>query len=338
MAKDNGTWRVLIADDEFTATAATLGERFEQIELLCPAEGQELRALVDGKVDVLISQFIPVDADLLDDLSGLQAVIKLGTNYKNVDAGAVRERKLTFASVPRKGPNCVAELAMTLMLALSKDLLISHTAVADGAYRLRGLRPIKTEQWKMAFHWMRHTTVHEVRGKTLGIVGMGEIGAELALRARVMGMKNLYFTRTPLNPELEKRFGAEYRSLEDLLKESDYVTLAVPHTPDTEKMIGAEQLAMMKPDAFLVNICRGGVVDEDALIDALMHDRLAGAGLDVFEYEPLPADSPLCDLDNVILTPHIGGGSGTNREIELTAALEETQAILSGARPTVDLG
>jgi phosphoglycerate dehydrogenase-like enzyme len=200
------------------------------------------------------------------------------------------------------------------------------------------LRPIKTEQWKMAFHWMRHTMVHEVRGKTLGIVGMGEIGAELALRARVMGMKNLYFTRTPLNSELEQRFGAEYRSLEDLLKESDYAALAVPHTPDTDKMIGAEQLAMMKPDAFLINICRGGVVDEDALIDALVHGRLAGAGLDVFEYEPLPADSPLCDLDNVILTPHIGGGSGTNREIELAAVLEETQAFLAGKPPTIDLG
>jgi phosphoglycerate dehydrogenase-like enzyme len=335
---DNGTLRVMIADDEYAATAATLGDRFEQLELLCPAEGQELPVVADGKADVLITQFVPVDGALLDDLSGLRAVIKMGSNYKNIDANAVRERNLIFASVPRKGPNCVAELAMTLILALSKDLLISHAAVADGAYRLRGLRPIKTEQWKMAFHWMRHTMVHEVRGKTLGIVGMGEIGAELALRARVMGMKNLYFTRTQLYPELEQRFGAEYRSLEDLLKESDYLTLAVPHTSDTEKMIGAEQLAMMKSDAFLVNICRGGVVDEEALIDALMHDRLAGAGLDVFEYEPLPADSLLCDLDNVILTPHIGGGSGTNREIELTAVLEETQAILSGKQPTVDLG
>ena len=333
-----GTWRVLITDEEYAATTATLGDRFEQLELLCPEEGQALDALVDDRIDALISQFVPVKADLLDELSGLKAVIKLGSNYKNIDAEAVRSRNLTFASVPRKGPNCVAELAMTLILALSKDLLISHTAVAEGAYRLRGLRPIRTEQWKMAFHWMRHTMVHEVRGKTLGIVGMGEIGAELALRARVMGMKNLYFTRTRLNPELEQRFGAEYRSLEALLQESDYVTLAVPHTADTERMIGAEQLAMMKRDAFLVNICRGGVVDEEALIDALTEGQIAGAGLDVFEYEPLPWDSPLCYLDNVILTPHIGGGSGTNREIELTAALQETQAILSGEGPTVDLG
>ena len=122
-----------------------------------------------------------------------------------------------------------------------------------------------------------------------------------------------------------------------LLSESDYVVLAVPHTPETEKMIGAEQLALMKPTAYLVNICRGGVVDEDALIETLEQRKIAGAGLDVFVLEPLQEDSPLCDLDNVILTPHIGGGTGTTRQNELTDGLDELTRIFSGQPPRVSL-
>jgi phosphoglycerate dehydrogenase-like enzyme len=226
---------------------------------------------------------------------------------------------------------------MTLILALSKDMIISHASVVEGAYRLRGLKPERTAQRKIAFHWMHNTRVHEVRGKTVGIIGMGEIGCELARRAHVMGMRTLYYKRSPLSEELEQRFHAEYRDLEDLLRESDYVCLAVPHTPETEHMIGADELALMREDAYLVNVCRGGVVDEDALIEALANHQIAGAGLDVFTYEPLPMDSPLCLMNNVIMVPHIGGGTGTTRLLELSAALEEMERVLSGEAPHNDL-
>jgi phosphoglycerate dehydrogenase-like enzyme len=223
-------------------------------------------------------------------------------------------------------------------LALSKDLLISHESVVTGAYRLRGLEPAPSSQTKIAFHWMHNTRVHEVQGKTLGLVGMGEISAELARRTNVMGMRNLYYKRKPMSAELEGIFAAEYRDLPALLSESDYVLLAVPHTAETEKMIGAAELAMMKPTSYLVNICRGGVVDENALIETLQTRKIAGAGLDVFNLEPLEADSPLCDLDNVILTPHIGGGTGTTRQNELTEGLDELTRILSGQAPRINLG
>jgi len=330
-------WRILITDDEYASSIPEVAARFENLELICADETHDARTLASGEFDGLVTQFVPVDRPLLEAMSGLHVVLKMGRNYYNVDVDAVRERGLIFASAPRKGPNCVAELAMTLILALSKDLLISHRSVAEGAYRLRGLRPERTAQWKMAFHWMRHTRVHEVHGKTLGIVGMGEIGCELALRASVIGMQNIYYKRNRLSPELEQRFQAKYRDLKTLLRESDYVCLAVPHTPETDKMIGREELALMKEDAYLVNICRGGVVDEEALIDALANNRIAGAGLDVFTFEPLPADSLLCKLDNVILTPHIGGGTGTNRVLELSEALEKMVRILSGQRPRIDL-
>ena len=338
MAAQNETWRVLVADAEFAEAAAQLSTKHDRLQIVCPDEGQSVPDVADGSFEALVVQSAAVDEALLAKLdSSLQAVLKVGRNYENVDVEAVRRRGLTFACAPRKGPNCVAELALTLTLALSKDLLISHDSVAVGAYRLRGLKPQKSAQWKMAFHWMHNTRVHEVRGKTLGIVGMGEIGCELARRATVMNMHNLYYKRNPLSAELEDLFAAEYRDLPALLSESDYICLAVPHTAETEGMIGREELAQMKETAFLVNICRGGVVDEAALVEALQEGHIAGAGLDVFTYEPLQADSPLCDLHNVILTPHIGGGTGSNRSLELGEALDEVEHILSGGAPHVNL-
>lgn len=200
---------------------------------------------------------------------------------------------------------------------------MSHQSVASGAYRFRGLRPEASSQNKMAFHWMKHASLHEVRGKTLGIIGMGEIGCEVAFRAKALGVNILYYKRSPLPPDLEAQFDARYCSLDDLISQSDYVLLAVPHTPDTERMFDASKFALMKPSSYLINICRGGVVDEGAMINALQTQQIAGAGLDVFTYEPLAFDSPLCQLHNVILTPHVGGGSGTNRTLELGEALDE---------------
>ncbi len=279
-----------------------------------------------GEVDtdwpeVLVSDGVVVDGGTLERFKNVEHVVKMGRNSANIDEDALVEHSVNFTAVPRKGPNCVAELAITLVLALSKDLLVSHRSVAKGAYRSRGLRPERSTQWKMAFHWMKHARLHEVRQKTLGVVGMGEIGCETAVRARALGMNVIYTKRSRLPERLERRFEASYLDLDTLLTESDYVVLAVPHTSETERMIGAEQLARMKPDAYLVNVCRGGVVDEAALVEALRSQRLAGAGLDVFEFEPLPADSPLCHLDNVILTPHVGGGTGSNRALELRETL-----------------
>ncbi len=321
------TKTILLADAGYDAAAAELAGDFPDLQVLCAAD--DPMALASADVIGLIAGSATVDAALLDAMPGLQVALKLGRSYTNFDVDAVRRRGLTFACVPRKGPNCVAELAMTLILALSKDLVNSDEAVSLGAYRYRGLKPEVTAERKIAFHWMHNTRVHEVVGKTLGIIGMGEIGCELARRASVMGMRNIYYKRSPLSAELEGVFDARYADLDDLLRESDYVCVATPHTAETERMIGAEQIALMKESAYIVNIARGGIIDEDAMIDALREGRIAGAGLDVFVYEPLPADSPLCGLDNVILCPHIGGGTGTNRNIELGAALTEMSRLLA---------
>ena len=330
MSNANSTQsKILIADSGYDAAIADLSSEFPGLDLLGAGDETDAAALASDEIVGVIAGTAAVDDALLAKMGNLRAVLKLGRSYFNIDVDAVRQRGLTFACVPRKGPNCVAELAMTLIMALSKDLIVGHEAVTLGAYRYRGIKPELTSQRKIAFHWMHNTRVHEVTGMTLGIIGMGEIGCELARRASVMGMRNLYYKRTPLSAELEGIFDASYRDLDDLLRESDYVCVATPHTPETDGMIGAEQIRLMKESAYLVNIARGGIIDEDAMIVALQEERIAGAGLDVFTYEPLPAESPLCAMDNVIMCPHIGGGTGTNRNIELGAALREMSRILS---------
>ncbi len=330
-------FRVLVADAEYAPTLSDVAEKFSELDIVIADSSRDLMGIVGPGIQGIIAQETLIDNVLLEALPDLAVVMKLGRSFHNIDVAAVRKRQLVFASSPRKGPNCVAELAITLILSLSKDLLNSHRAVERGSFRLRGLRPQRTEQSKMAFHWMRNQMVHEVRGKRLGIVGMGEIGCELALRAHALGMEIVYYKRSSLSPELEKLFTAELRDLPTLLRESDFVVLAVPHTKDTSCMIGFEQLALMKPDAYLVNICRGGVVDENALVHALLEGRIAGAGLDVFTFEPLQFDSPLCGMHNVILTPHIGGGTGSNRVLELSESLAEMQSILLGGAPKVSV-
>ena len=322
------TQTILVADAGYEDAATALAAEYPDLNLVCVDESIDAQSLASADIAGLIAGTAIVDEALLNALPNLQVALKLGRSYFNIDVAALRARDLSFACVPRKGPNCVAELAMTLILALSKDLVISNESVSLGAYRYRGLKPEITAERKIAFHWMHNMRVHEVVGKTLGIIGMGEIGCELARRASVMGMRNLYYKRSPLSAELEAAFDATYADLDDLLAQSDYVCVATPQTPQTEGMIGAEQIAMMKESAYIVNIARGGIIDEDALIDALSENRIAGAGLDVFTYEPLPAESPLCALENVILCPHIGGGTGTNRNIELGAALAEMRRLL----------
>jgi phosphoglycerate dehydrogenase-like enzyme len=320
---------VLVADHEAADAAAAAARDFPDLEVRVPADGSALHSEI-AATDALVTQAVPIDATLLARAERLRLLVKLGRVFDHIDVEAVRSRGVAFGLVPRKGPNCVAEHALTLILALSKDLVLAHRAVAEGAYRWRGMRPVLTSQRVIAFRWTQPVRLHEVRGKTLGCVGYGEIGCELSLRARALGMRVLYTRRRPLPPELERHYDVAYRPMETLLEESDYVCVAVPHTDETHHLIGRSELRRIGPKGYLVNVARGGVVDETALIDALREGLIAGAGLDVFTYEPLPADSPLCTMDNVILSPHIGGGSGTTRELELREALAEVARVLDG--------
>ena len=293
---------------------------------------EELRALLAG-ADALLVQRRAIDATLLAAAPSLRLVQKYGRREDGLDLEAARRARVTVAVMPLRGCIAVAELAMTLILAFSKQLIQAHHDTTTGAYRQLGLTPTRTSQRQHAFQWMKLPHLMEIYGKTLGIIGYGEIGTEVSVRARAFGMQVLYTKHRPLPESIEARLGVSWADRETILREADVVLLSAPHTPETERMIDAAALALMKPSAYLVNIARGGLIDEDALRQALVSRQIAGAALDVFAEEPVPAENPLLQLDNVILTPHIGGGTGGARVNQMADVLENIVRAARGDVP-----
>jgi phosphoglycerate dehydrogenase-like enzyme len=289
---------------------------------------------LDGeRADALVTKSAPVDESVLAAAPGARFVQKYGGREDGIDLAAAGAAGVTVATMPLRGCIAVAELATTLILALSKQLIVAHAATAEGRYRELGLTPEPTSQRKFAFQWMKLPELLEVHGRTLGIVGYGEIGTEVSVRARALGMRVLYTKRERLPEAIERRLDVSYRPLDELLGESDFVLLSLPHSPESDRIIGARELALMRPEAYLVNIARGPLVDEPALVDALASGRLRGAGLDVFVEEPVPYDNPLLALDNVILTPHIGGGTGGARVNQMSDVLANVVRFARGDAP-----
>jgi phosphoglycerate dehydrogenase-like enzyme len=269
------------------------------------------------EADAILVQRSPVSAQLLDLAPAVRLVQLYGVRDEGIDRAAAQRRGVTVAVMPLRGCIAVAELAMTLVLALSKRLTWAHQVTAEGRYRGLGLEPRQTNQTTHAFQWMRLADVFEVSGTTLGIIGLGEIGTEVAKRARAFGMNVTYNKRSRLPLSSERELEVTWRDRDELLRSSDFVLLALPYADSVRHLIGRRELDLMKQSAFLINVARGPLVDETALVDALDRSVIAGAGLDVFTEEPLPFDSPLAASDRVILTPHIGGGSGGAREKQL---------------------
>jgi phosphoglycerate dehydrogenase-like enzyme len=278
---------------------------------------------------ILITKIRPVDEALLD-MAGkqLKLVAKLSHWPIDVDVHACEKRRIKVKMLRQLGCIAVAEHAMALMLACARKLIPGHSGVVDGSYRNLGLTPAITSERSFAFKWLP-VKVFEVYGNTLGIIGFGEIGKELAVRAVGFGMNVLYYDlRTSFSNEFEQMIGARRcDTLKELLELSDFISLHVPHTKETDKLLGKDEFRAMKPTAYVLNAARGGEIDEEALVWALKNREIAGAGLDVFVEEPVPYDHPLLKLDNVVFSPHIGGGAGTGRAVlakELNQLIRET--------------
>jgi phosphoglycerate dehydrogenase-like enzyme len=274
-----------------------------------------------------------LSGDAIRSAPGLRFIQKHGLNCKNIDVKAARERGIPIATLPLFRNVAVAEHAFALMIACAHKILVGHRAVESAVYRELGVTPIRTSQRGIRGNWAKIPGVIELMGASVGIIGLGDIGMEFARRCRAFGMDVYYYQRKPHPPDVETSYEATYLPLPELLKKVDYLTLILPHTPETERMIGTPELAMMKSSAALINVARGGIIDEPALVDALKRGVIAMAGLDVFYEEPLPATSALLDMPNVVLTPHLGGGSYQGREADYRAGLENIQRFFRGERP-----
>lgn len=290
----------------------------ERYALIYPKEGwlltrEEQMAAVPECSAIVATSGIKVDEEMLHRAKKLKIVTAYGAGYDNVDVEAARKLGIPVTNIPHTVTEATAELAMTLMLAVCRQVVLWDRLVRED----------------QETYWRRKdllgTTLY---GKQLGIVGMGRIGRALARRARAFGMAVVYHNRH----RLDREDGARYMELEELLRTSDVVSLNLPLTDDSRGLIGERAFHLMKSTAYLINVARGAVVDEEALIRALKAGRIAGAGLDVFVHEPgIPEE--LLGLDNVVLTGHIGSDTLDTRNTMAAECSFQILDALSGRMP-----
>lgn len=267
---------------------------------------------VAGRFDaIVVRSRTKVTADVVSRAERCRVIARVGVGLDNIDVGAAEARGIRVVNAAEAATTAVAELVLALMLSMARQVPRADAGMRGGDW-------LKSE--------IKGT---ELRGKYLGIVGLGNIGRRLGRLARALNMNIIGHDVVPIDAEFARDVGLMKADLDTLLRSSDYVSLHVPLLDSTRHMIGAEKLALMKPTARLINTSRGGIVDEDALYDALESGRLAGAALDVFESEPAAGHS-LSRLDNTVLTPHVGAMTAEAQALAANVAAEKIIQVLRG--------
>jgi len=258
---------------------------------------------------------------------------QFGRSYGNIDVATARKLKIPVANLARLSSQSSADHITALILALARNLFAAHRSVV--ARRDPAAPPaFATDPPRNKFNWAGIRNFKILSRSTIGFIGLGENSGFVAKRMRDMGMRVLYFKRTRLSPEEEENLGGVvYAPLDELLAQSDFVSLHVPYGKETEKYAGRDFFAKMKPGAYLINTARGGILDEAALYESLKSGHLGGAALDVYRYEPVPSDTPLLDLENVLWTPHISGGDPNFMIDEAEAVLTNISKVFHGKAP-----
>jgi D-3-phosphoglycerate dehydrogenase len=309
--------RILVNSSTFAESAlrrlAARGASFRYVPTTASV-AEMIEVLADGGADAIISRATPVTAAVMDAARSLKIVAKFGAGYDNVDLTAAAARGIVVSRAHGANARSVAELAFAMMLILSRRLLSLDHSVRAGRWERSG--PLGGE----------------ITGKTLGIVGCGAVGTQVAAVSRGFDMRLLVYDPYILDFALPPRAERVAR-LDDLLEQSDVVTLHCPLADETSGMIGAAELRRMKPTAFLINAARGPVVDEAALVRALDEHRIAGAGLDTFATEPPDPSSALWAMPNVVFSPHIGASTAEASERVAILAVENILAVLGGRLP-----
>jgi lactate dehydrogenase-like 2-hydroxyacid dehydrogenase len=288
-----------------------------------PLTRQELLKAVAGADALVTLLHDRIDGEVLDAAGPqLRVVGNMAVGYDNVDVAAATERGVVVTNTPGVLTDATADLAVALMLAVTRRLGEAERLVRSG------------HRWSWDMFFMLGSGLS---GKTLGVVGLGGIGRAVAERALAFGLQIVYAGPRRAPAEVESALGGARRlPLEDLLRDSDLVTLHCPLTPETRHLIDADALALMRPSAYLVNTARGPVVDESALVEALRSGALAGAGLDVYEDEP-EVHPGLLELENVVLLPHLGSATVETRSAMAKLAAENAIAVLDGRAPTTPI-
>ncbi len=278
---------------------------------------EDLITQAQGKAGVVCQLTDKFSADVFDRLPDLKVLSNVAVGYDNIDAAAATERGVLVTNTPGVLTETTADLAFTLMMAAARRLTEAERFLRDGQWG----------EW-----YIDLLCGYDIHGATLGLLGMGRIGQAVARRAAGFNMKVLYYNRSRLDPAVEAELGVRYVSFDELLAESDFLSVHTPLTPETRHIIGAVELSKMKRTAILVNTARGPVVNEAALAKALADKTIASAGLDVFEQEPR-VHPDLLKVDNVVLAPHVGSATIATRTRMCTMAAENCLAALRGDKP-----
>lgn len=285
----------------------------ELVQYQCKDEQALCQIVKDA--DAVIVQFAPITRKVIESMTCCKLIVRYAIGVDNIDLDAASERKIPVANVPDYGIDEVSNHAIALLMALSKMLFPLAASVKEGKWDYTVVKPL-----------------HRMQGKTLGLIGFGRIPKMVAKKMAGFGLQLVCYDPY-VSPEAALQLGVRAVSLDELLETSDYISVHCPLNASTRHLLGAEQFAKMKPDAILVNTARGAIIDEKALIKALQEHQIAAAGLDVLEQEPIEADNPLLNMENVIVTPHNAWYSEDATKTLQRMAAEEVVRVLSGNPP-----
>lgn len=285
----------------------------EDVTIYRHSEADEIIERIQGAEIIVTKELVLPESLIKQFPDSVKCICEAGTGFNNIDLKAADERDLTVCNIPAYSTQRVAQTAIMMMLNLSSQVQKQVRMIERGCID------------NFSKHLMVDHT--EINDKVLGIIGYGSIGREVIKIAQALGMKILVYTRT----QRENIGDIEFTTLENVLRQCDYLSLHCPLTEQTRHIINADTLALIKPEAFIINTSRGALIDEQALIQALKEEKLAGAGLDVQEHEPLSADSELFKLDNVLVTPHMGWKGFETRQRLLKLLAKNIQAYQNGS-------
>jgi (S)-sulfolactate dehydrogenase len=303
------TARVLVSDDLSPEAVQILKRAGLEVDVKVGLKPDELEAIIGGYEGLAVRSATKVTAKVLEKATRLRVVGRAGVGVDNVDLDAATRRGVVVMNTPGGSSTTVAELALAMVLSLSR-----HVAAATAS--------VKAGKWEK-----KKFQGHELAGKTLGVVGIGNIGSVLVDRALALKMRAIAYDPF-ISPEAAQKLGVRLVELEDLWRQADVISLHVPITEQTRNLVNAAVLAKVKKGAILVNCARGGIVDEKALAEALASGHLGGAATDVFEKEPPPADHPLFKFENFVCTPHIGASTEEAQVAVAVAIAEQLAAYL----------
>jgi lactate dehydrogenase-like 2-hydroxyacid dehydrogenase len=279
------------------------------------SEEQKTKCL--ERAQYLITAAYPINRELIKKAPNARLIQKTGSGVDNIDLIAAKEMNVMVSSTPGANSNSVAEMTIGMILCLYRKLHFMDRETKQGKWFMFEYRP----------------SMFEMRGKTHGIIGMGNIGKAVAQLSKAFGTKIVYYDAYQMPVEQEKELEACYLPLQDLLAAADIVSVHIPLLPETRNLIGEKQLKMMKPNAVLINVARGHIIDEQALAAALKNGELLGAAMDTFAGEPVSQDNPLFKLDNVLATPHIAGGTCDVLRTVLRLSFENIAKVKTGRMP-----